>query len=174
MGEDVREQDPIPISSNNVPGSSATLRSAADDLPSNDDYQVTDDDDHSDDSGSPEEDDHSDVIPSSRMVTRASMGIYKPNPWFALTMAATKVLTPTSAKYAMTIPRWKEAMGAEFKALQENKTWTLVPRRSEDNVINTKWIFKVKSKPVGSIERYKAWLVLGSQRDAANPRLGLS
>lgn len=50
-------------------------------------------------------------------------------------------------------------MTDEYNALIENRTWTLVPRRSTDNVINTKWVFKVKANSDGSVERYKARLV---------------
>jgi len=32
----------------------------------------------------------------------------------------------------------------------------MIPRAPDDNVINTKWIFKVKSKDDGTMERFKA------------------
>jgi hypothetical protein len=50
-------------------------------------------------------------------------------------------------------------METEFTALQQNKTWRLVPSRSGVNIIDCKWIFKIKKKSDGSIERYKARLV---------------
>lgn len=56
-------------------------------------------------------------------------------------------------------------MDREIAALRKNDTWTLVPCRSEDNVISTKWIFKVKSKEDGSVDRYKAWLVANGMRE---------
>jgi hypothetical protein len=50
-------------------------------------------------------------------------------------------------------------MDLEFKALWRNGTWQLVPPCASVNVIDSKWIFKVKKRADGSIERYKARLV---------------
>jgi histone deacetylase 1/2 len=47
----------------------------------------------------------------------------------------------------------------EFKALLHNETWKLVPPISGVNVIDFKWVFKVKKHVDGSIERYKVRLV---------------
>ncbi|KAK1699467.1 hypothetical protein QYE76_016164 [Lolium multiflorum] len=50
-------------------------------------------------------------------------------------------------------------MEAEFSSFQSNKTWRLVPPSPGINVIDSKWVFKIKQKSDGSIERYKARLV---------------
>ena len=50
-------------------------------------------------------------------------------------------------------------MAQEFQALQRNNTWHLVPLVSGVNIIDSKWVFKVKKHADGSIERYKARLV---------------
>jgi histone deacetylase 1/2 len=50
-------------------------------------------------------------------------------------------------------------MEAEFSALKANGTWNLVPPVSGVNLIDSRWIFKVKLHADGSIERYKARLV---------------
>jgi hypothetical protein len=47
----------------------------------------------------------------------------------------------------------------EFSALQANQTWRLVRPVPGANIIDSKWVFKVKQKSDGSIERYKARLV---------------
>ena len=47
----------------------------------------------------------------------------------------------------------------EFNALIDNKTWELVPRPPNVNVIRSMWIFRHKYKSDGSFERYKARLV---------------
>ena len=54
---------------------------------------------------------------------------------------------------------WKEAMTKEFNTLLHSNTWTLVPRTYAMNVIGNKWVFKIKRKADGSIDRYKAKLV---------------
>jgi histone deacetylase 1/2 len=50
-------------------------------------------------------------------------------------------------------------MDEEFGALMQNKTWRLVPPHRGKNVIDCRWIYKVKRKSDGSIDRYKARLV---------------
>ena len=49
--------------------------------------------------------------------------------------------------------------GAGISGLAENGTWQLVPPVSGVNIIDSKWVFKVKRHADGSIERYKARLV---------------
>ena len=48
-------------------------------------------------------------------------------------------------------------MSEEFDALLSNGTWDLV--QPYQNLVNCKWVFHIKHKPDGSIERYKARLV---------------
>src|SRR3954466_9754684 len=50
-------------------------------------------------------------------------------------------------------------MTTEFKALLKNNTWVLIPPPSHQNVVCCKWVFKLKHRANGSIERYKARLV---------------
>jgi hypothetical protein len=68
-------------------------------------------------------------------------------------------LEPHTFHQAVSYNVWKEAMHSEFTALLANKTWSLVPRSSAQNVIGNKWVFRIKRKSDGSIERYKARLV---------------
>lgn len=110
-----------------------------------------------------EDSDDSTNIPIAR-ATRGEAGIFKANLKYALAIATCDVEVPRYAKYALIIPHWKEAIANEFKALQENETWTLVPRQSEDNMISTKWVFKLKSKDDDLVERFKACLVANQMR----------
>lgn len=50
-------------------------------------------------------------------------------------------------------------MTQEIDALTQNQTWTLVHFHSNMNVIGCKWVFKIKRKSDGTIERYKAHFV---------------
>jgi histone deacetylase 1/2 len=50
-------------------------------------------------------------------------------------------------------------MDTEYGALMKNKTWHLVPPSHGKNVIDCMWIFKVKKKADGTLDRYKAHLV---------------
>jgi hypothetical protein len=50
-------------------------------------------------------------------------------------------------------------MANELAALKCTGTWDIVPLPSHAVPITCKWVFKVKTKSDGSIERYKARLV---------------
>ena len=54
---------------------------------------------------------------------------------------------------ALGIPHWHAAMEHEFQALLQNGTWHLVPPKSDVNIIDSKWVFKVKGHADGSIAR---------------------
>jgi hypothetical protein len=54
---------------------------------------------------------------------------------------------------------WKASMDEEYDALIKNNTWHLVPSCHGQNVIDCKWVYKVKRKADGTVDRYKARLV---------------
>ncbi|KAK1684898.1 hypothetical protein QYE76_045746 [Lolium multiflorum] len=104
-----------------------------------------------------------------RPVTRSQHGIFRPRErtdgtvsWLAACMAhsvADPTAEPRHFQAAMTIPHWRAAMELEYNALLQNQTWRLVPPPPGANIIDSKWVFKVKKHADGSIERYKARLV---------------
>lgn len=51
-------------------------------------------------------------------------------------------------------------MDAELQALQDNNTWHIVPLPSGKRPISSKWVYKLKFKADGSLERHKARLVI--------------
>ena len=54
---------------------------------------------------------------------------------------------------------WRLAMEEELKALDENKTWSVVQLPKGKKVVGSRWIYKTKFNSDGSIERHKARLV---------------
>ena len=67
---------------------------------------------------------------------------------------------PTTYKEAANSPHWVQAMQTEIEALQANNTWCEVDLPPGKRAISSKWVFKVKLKADGSLERYKARLVI--------------
>ena len=54
---------------------------------------------------------------------------------------------------------WLNAVKDELDSLATMKTWELVPRPGDKPVVRNRWIFKIKTKLDGTIDRYKARLV---------------
>jgi hypothetical protein len=54
---------------------------------------------------------------------------------------------------------WKEAMDREISTLEKAGTWDTVPRPTGKNIVGSKWVFRVKRKADGSVDKYKARLV---------------
>ncbi|CCI47281.1 unnamed protein product [Albugo candida] len=54
---------------------------------------------------------------------------------------------------------WKEAADAELASMEENRTWTIVPRTNDIKALHTKWVFKRKTDANGNLERFKARMV---------------
>jgi histone deacetylase 1/2 len=86
------------------------------------------------------------------MITRAKTGNLKPKAYLS-------ALEPTTVRAAMSDSKWLAAMQLEYKALMENKTWSLVPLPPHKKAIGCKWVFRVKENADGTVNKYKARLV---------------
>jgi hypothetical protein len=67
---------------------------------------------------------------------------------------------PQNLEEALKSKNWKHAMDLEFSALMNNKTWHLAPYQKGKNIIDCKWVYKINKKTDGSIDIYKACLVV--------------
>ena len=47
-----------------------------------------------------------------------------------------------------------------MEALEKSKTWVLVPLPKEKKIVGCRWVFSIKHKADGSIEQYKARLLV--------------
>ena len=67
--------------------------------------------------------------------------------------------TSSSLQEALVDSRWIQAMKTEMEALEKNATWELVTLPNGKSTVGCRWVFTVKHKADGSVERYKARLV---------------
>jgi hypothetical protein len=98
-----------------------------------------------------------------RSSTRLQHGITKPKVYTDGTIRYSMLATsdePRDLHDVLSNANWKQAMNVEFDALQKNRTCHLVPPKLGSNVIDCKWVYKVKRKADGSIDRYMTCLVV--------------
>ena len=57
-------------------------------------------------------------------------------------------------------PKWQEAIRKELDGLEKMGTWKLVKRPADTNVVDTKWVLRIKKNSAGEINKYKARLVV--------------
>jgi histone deacetylase 1/2 len=122
--------------------------------PAASDTEHSDNDDHV---GSPPV-----IQPPSPPRTRLRQGISKPKKYTDGTVRYGMLSStgePCNLKEALDDQHWCKAMEEEYEALIQNKTWHLVPPSSNKNIIDCKWVYRIKKRADGTIDRYKARLV---------------
>ncbi|KAL5565770.1 hypothetical protein UlMin_028934 [Ulmus minor] len=77
----------------------------------------------------------------------------------AAVMTVSRVLEPEFFRQACGIPKWDQAIAAELAALELNNSWSIISLPTGQHAIGCKWVYKLKLKADGSVERYKARLV---------------
>ena len=51
-------------------------------------------------------------------------------------------------------------MVEEYQSIMKNDVWEIVPRHEGNLVVTSRWIYKIKHRADGSIEKYKARFVV--------------
>ncbi|GJY30199.1 retrovirus-related pol polyprotein from transposon TNT 1-94 [Tanacetum coccineum] len=67
---------------------------------------------------------------------------------------------PVTYSQAVKDKRWCDAMDNELQALERNRTWTIENLPKDKKALGCKWVYKIKRKSDGTIERFKARLVI--------------
>ena len=66
---------------------------------------------------------------------------------------------PKNIQDDLNVPKWKEFVLEEMRAVEKNKTWEVMSLLEEKSMISYKWVFTMKYNFDISLEKYKAWLV---------------
>ncbi|RVW64339.1 Retrovirus-related Pol polyprotein from transposon RE1 [Vitis vinifera] len=69
------------------------------------------------------------------------------------------IALPNCIQEALQHPEWRKAVNEEIQALQKNDTWKIMKLPQGKRPVGCKWVFNVKYKADGRIDRYKARLV---------------
>ena len=77
----------------------------------------------------------------------------------AFTIEISKLVIPRSIKEVLDDQNCRSVVFEEMEALRKNDTWDVVKLPCEKKIVGCKWVFAVKSKTDGTVERYKARLV---------------
>lgn len=67
---------------------------------------------------------------------------------------------PTTSKQAMLSLQFRKATNDELNATEDDRIWTVVSLPPGKNVIGCKWVFMIKYRADGTVERYKSRLVI--------------
>ncbi|GAB2281067.1 hypothetical protein Dimus_039446 [Dionaea muscipula] len=87
-----------------------------------------------------------------------STRVRKPNPKYvnATLIEDDMPKEPSSYQEASREKEWIKVVREEIDALAQNQIWDLVPKLRDVQPISCKWVYKIKTHPDGSIDRYKA------------------
>lgn len=77
----------------------------------------------------------------------------------AYTSKVSNLFVPRNIQEALDNFDWKLAVMEEMNALEKSGTWVIEDLPRGKRIVGCKWVFTVKCKANGSIERYKARLV---------------
>ncbi|RVX23717.1 Retrovirus-related Pol polyprotein from transposon RE1 [Vitis vinifera] len=69
------------------------------------------------------------------------------------------IALPNCIQEAFQHPEWRKAVNEEIQALQKNDTWKITKLPQGKRPVGCKWVFNVKYRADGRIDRYKARLV---------------
>jgi hypothetical protein len=112
------------------------------------------------DVSSPPVDPSSPIDSSPEQLVRRGHRLHRPSDCYSPSaFTTTDFSEPASYRDAILHPEWQHAIADEIAALQRTGTWDLVPCPPRVRPITCKWVYKVKTRSDGSLERYKARLV---------------
>ena len=109
--------------------------------------------------------------PATTPVPSRSTRVSCPSDWYgfshtSLHVTMSSILIPSSYSEATKHDCWRVAMTEELRAFQDNHTWEVVPCPAQVKAIGCKWVYSIKLRSNGTLDRYKARLVaLGNRQE---------
>ncbi|XP_076934283.1 putative mitochondrial protein AtMg00820 [Bidens hawaiensis] len=89
---------------------------------------------------------------------RRSQQVRKPNPKYAnanVAIVESRLIEPKMFEDAINQKEWKLVMEDEMTALVKNQTWDLVSQATGVKLVSCKWVYKLKRREDGSVERFE-------------------
>ncbi|KAA0040884.1 Beta-galactosidase [Cucumis melo var. makuwa] len=77
----------------------------------------------------------------------------------AFTASLDSTTIPKNIYIALECPEWKNVLMEEMKALEKNNTWEICALPKGHKLVGCKWVFTLKYKEDGTLDRHKARLV---------------
>ncbi|KAA0054884.1 Beta-galactosidase [Cucumis melo var. makuwa] len=77
----------------------------------------------------------------------------------AFTASLDSTIIPKNIYTALECPEWKNVVMEEMKALEKNRTWEICALPKGHKTVGCKWVFSLKYKAYGTLDRHKARLV---------------
>ena len=115
--------------------------------------------------------DHSTINSTSNTILQGSSRVRHPSDQYgfshtSLHTTLTSIPIPKCYSEAIKPGCWRAAMGEELQALGDNHTWDVVQCPPNVKAISCKWIYLIKLHFDGTLDRYKARLVvLGNKQE---------
>ncbi|KAL4030573.1 hypothetical protein IC575_008819 [Cucumis melo] len=77
----------------------------------------------------------------------------------AFTASLDSTIIPKNIYTALECPEWKNVVMEKMKALEKNRTWEICALPKGHKTVGCKWVFSLKYKADGTLDRHKARLV---------------